>query len=139
MSACAIDEDVDLARSLEDRVEQVVERVARSDIDGDEISFAAERFDFGEAFLGFFGDAAAEHDFRACACEADGHGAAKFSRATDDDSGFASKPEEILEVRCGLHGCNFYRNEEPAKHGKRASGFWLEASVFHCKRPFYRG
>ena len=76
IGARAVDENVDLARAFEDRVEQVVKRIARSHIDRDEVSIAAERFDFGEAFLGFFGDASAEHDFRAGASEADCHSAA---------------------------------------------------------------
>ncbi len=89
VGAGAVDEDVDLAGALEDGFEEVVERFARGDIDGDEVAFAAVGFDFGEAFFGFFGDAAAEDDFRAGACEADGHGSAEFAGSADDDGGFA--------------------------------------------------
>jgi len=71
--------------------------LAGGDVDGDEITFATVGFDFDEAFFGFFGDAPAEHDFRAGACQADGHGSAEFAGSADDDGSFTGKVEEFFE------------------------------------------
>ena len=58
VDAGAVDEDVDLAGALEHGVEQVLERLARGDVDRHEVALAAVGFDFVEAFLGLFADAA---------------------------------------------------------------------------------
>ena len=46
-------------------------------------------FNFSEALLGLFRDAAAQHDLGASAGEADRHGAAEFAGAADHNGGFA--------------------------------------------------
>ena len=104
VGAGSVDEDVRLAGAVEHGIQQVLQRFAGCHIDGHEVSFSAVGFDFRQAFLGLFGDTAAEHDFGTGACQADGHRAAEFAGAADDDSGFAGEVEEVFE-ECGrLHG-----------------------------------
>jgi hypothetical protein len=60
-------------------------------------------FDLQKALFRFFGDATAEHHFGSGTCQTDGHGAAKFTGATDDDSGFSAQVKEVFQKGCGLH------------------------------------
>ena len=89
IGAGAVDEDIDLAGTLEHGFQQGVERLAGRDVDWHEVALAAVGFDFREALLGLFRDSAAEDDLGSGAGEADRHGPAKFTGAADDDGGFS--------------------------------------------------
>ena len=100
--ACAINEDVTFPGFLEHLAQEVFEPLPRSDVRGDKIAMASGVLDLAQARIGLFLIAPDQDNLCTGTCHGDGHRAAQFAGAADDDGGLAFQGQQGFEIRHGV-------------------------------------
>ena len=96
--AGAVDEDVDPAGLLQRGGQQVLDRLARGDVDRAEAGLAAELFEgFDAGLAAFLGQIGDDH-VGAGLGQAGAQRPAQHARPADDDGRLAGESEKILEI-----------------------------------------